>query len=261
MEPLPRRVYNRLLWHRAAAGTGWRIHLLSAVVALLPVGARHFTSGRTFESEWPLRAGLAVAAFLVMELAVLCFRRVAAAPHELYVEQLQKDNDRDSAIAALREQVHQAVPKPRLVLTYSVESLKGLEDEVSNPPILLHNDGDTAAVEAQIEALQLSPLITVTFTTVQRIAARESATVSPRVQIRTESGGWELDHNERHFGLAIQRAHVELAHRNVRTQHGSRHWTMAVRYHDADGKAYAQNYDLILDVPTMKASTALVPPR
>jgi len=260
MEPLPRRAYNRQLWHQAAASIGWRVHLFSAAVALVPPAIRHFSSGRTFETDWPLLVGLAIATFIVMELAVLCFRRVAAAPHELYLEQLQENSERDSAIAALREQL-QRVPKPRLVLTYSVESLKGFEDEVSNPPILLHNEGDTAAIDAQIDALQLSPLITVTFTTVQRIGAQDTATISPRVQIRTESGGWELDHNERHFGLAIQRAHVELAHRNVKTQHGSRRWTMTVRYHDADGKPYTQNYDLILNVPTMKASTTFVPPQ
>jgi hypothetical protein len=142
------------------------------------------------------------------------------------------------------------------VLTYAVESLKGLEDEVSNPPIHLHNDGNAAAVEAQIDALQLSPLITVTFTPVQRIGGHETATLAPRVEIRKENGGWELDHNDKHFGLAIQRAHVELAHRNVKTQHGERRWPLVVRYHDASGASYSQSYDLALNVATMKAWTA-----
>ena len=146
------------------------------------------------------------------------------------------------------------------MLTYAVESLKGFEDEVSNPQVLLFNEGDTAAVEAQIDALQLSPLIKVTFTTVQRIGAQDTAAILPRVEIRTENGGWELDHNEKHFGLAIQRAHVELAHRSVKTQHGSRHWTMTVKSYDADGTSYSQDYNLVLHVPTMKAWTTFVPP-
>jgi hypothetical protein len=144
-------------------------------------------------------------------------------------------------------------------LTYTVESLKGLEDEVSNPPILLHNDGDAAAVEAQIEPVQLTPLIKVTFAPVQRIGVRDSATVLPRVEIRTETGGWELEHNDRHFGLAIQRAHVELAHRNVKTLHGSRRWPIVIRYFDPSGASYTQSYDLMLHIPTMKAWTVFTP--
>ena len=108
--------------------------------------------------------------------------------------------------------------------------------------------------------MQLSPLITVTFTTVQRLAAHESVALAPRVQIRTETGGWELEHNEKHFGLAIQRANAELAHRNVKTQRGARHWPMIVRCYDASGASHTQSYELILDVPTMRAWTAFVPP-
>jgi hypothetical protein len=181
-----------------------------------------------------------------------------AAPHELYVEQLQQHIDRDLEIAALREQV-QKLPTPRLVLTYAVESLKGFEDEVANPPIRLHNEGSAAAIDAQVDALQLSPLITVKFATVQRISAQDTAVIAPHVEIRTESGGWELDHNQTHFGLAIQRAHFELAHRNVKTERGSRRWTMTVRHYDAAGAAYTQNYELMLHVATMKAWTAFVP--
>jgi hypothetical protein len=260
VEPLPRRAYNRRLWRRAATGIGWKAHVLSVLVSLLPAAIRVVRSGRPPESEWPLLAGVALATLVVVEVAIFCYRRLSAAPHELYLEELQRNSERDSEVAALRAQV-QKQPTPRVVLTYTVESLKGLEDEVSNPPILLHNEGNTAALEAQVEAVQLSPLITVTFATAQRIATHETATIMPRVEIRTESGGWELDHNDKHFGLAIQRAHVELAHRNVKTQHGSRRWPMTVRFLDADGLAYSQHYELVLHVPTMKAWTAFVPAR
>ncbi|RPI52786.1 MAG: hypothetical protein EHM55_15645 [Acidobacteria bacterium] len=258
MEALPRRAYNRRLWRQAAAGMGWKAHLFSAAVALAAGAIRPLTSG-TLESEWPLNIGLALAAGTFIELALLGFRRFVAAPHEFYEKQTQQNVERDAEVEALRKQVRK-LPRPRLVLTYAVESLKGFEDEVSNPPILLHNEGDAAAVEAHVEALQLSPLVKVTFSTVQRIGAQDTAVIVPRVEIRTEGGGWELDHNEKHFGLAIQRAHVELAHRNVKTQHGSRHWTMTVRYHDAGGASYTQDHDLTLHVPTMTAGTAFMPP-
>jgi hypothetical protein len=237
----------------------WRNHLLSVAIALVPAAIRHFTSGRPVELEWPLLAALTLGTFIVVELGIFCFRRVAAAPHELYTEELAKNRDREAELSRLKLEVSKAVPKPRLLLTYTVDSLKGFEDEVSNPPIQLHNDGHAAAVEAQIEPLQLSPLITVTFGPVQRISGQETAIIAPRIEIRKENGGWELDHNDRHFGLAIQRAHVELAHRNVKTQHGSRRWPMAVRYFDADGASYAQNYDLMLNVATMKAWTVFRP--
>ena len=232
METLPRRAYNRQLWRQAAAGMGWKTHLFAAAASIAAAAIRPLTSGRAlesaFQSEWPLSAGIGLATGIVIELALFFFRRFVAAPHEFYEQQLQQHVGRDSEIEALREQLRR-LPRPRLVLTYAVESLKGFEDEVSNPQVLLFNEGDTAAVEAQIDALQLSPLIKVTFTTVQRIGAQDTAAILPRVEIRTENGGWELDHNEKHFGLAIQRAHVELAHRSVKTQHGSRHWTMTVR--------------------------------
>jgi hypothetical protein len=202
MEPLPRRAYNRQLWRQAMAGMGWKKHVLSAAVALAAGAMRYVASGRPFESEWPLNIGVPLATFTIIELAMLCFRRFFAAPHELYERQIRKNIEKDAEIAALRGQA-KTLPKPRLLLTYTVESLKGFEEEVSNPPILLHNEGDTAAVEAQIDALQLSPLITVTFTTVQRIAAHDTAAMALRVEIRTDAGGWELDHNEKHFGLAL----------------------------------------------------------
>jgi hypothetical protein len=259
MEALPRRAYNRQLWREAAAGMDWKVHLSSAAVCLIAVAIRYLSNGRTFQSEWLLNVGLAAAIFISMELAFFGFRRFIAAPHELYVKRLEQGATRDSEIQALRDQVNR-LPVPRLALTYNVESLKGFEEEVSNPPIVLHNDGDTAALEARIEPLQLSPLITVTFTTVQRLAVQERVAIAPNVQIRTETGGWELNHNEKHFGLAIQRANAELAHRSVKTQRGSRHWPMIVRCYDASGASYTQNYELILDVPTMRAYTAFVPP-
>jgi hypothetical protein len=196
--------------------------------------------------------------FIVVELVWLSSRRIFSAPHELYLAQLASSEQRESQLGRLEQQVKKQ-PRPRLSLTYTVESLKGFEDEVSNPPILLHNDGDAAAVEAQIEPVQLSPLIKVTFAPVQRIGVRDSATVLPRVEIRTETGGWELEHNDRHFGLAIQRAHVELAHRNVKTQHGSRRWPIVIRYFDPGGASYTQSYDLMLNIPTMKAWTVFTP--
>lgn len=257
MEALLRRDYNRQLWRRAAAGMGWKLHLIAATASLAPA-IRYFTGGRNFESDWPVLAALALGTFLVTELILFFYRRVSAAPHELYLQELQKNAGRDSEIAALREQVGK-LPTPRLVLTYSVESLKGFEDEVANPPVVLHNEGHAGAVEAKIDPLQLTPLITVTFTTLQRIAAQEKATVPLRVEIRTESGGWELDINDKHFGLAIQRANVELAHRNVKTQHGSRRWPMTVRYYDANGTAYTQSYELTLNVAAMKAWTVFMP--
>jgi len=239
---------------------GWKAHVLSVVVSLVPAGIQHLRSGRALESEWPVLAGATVATLLFMEAAIFLYRRVASAPHEMYLQELESHSGRDSEIEALREQVRKQ-PTPRVVLTYTVESLKGFEDEVANPPVLLHNEGDTAALEAHVESLQLSPLITVTFATAQRIATHETATIVPRVEIRTETGGWELEINDKHFGLAIQRAHVELAHRNVKTQHGSRRWPMIVRFLDAGGVTYSQNYELILHVPTMKAWTAFVPAR
>ena len=259
MEALPRRDYNRQLWRQAAAGMGWKVHLLSAAIAILPAAIRHFTSGRRPESDWPVLAGLILGTLILTELILFCYRRVSAAPHEIYLQELQKTAGRDSEIAALREQVGR-LPTPRLMLTYTVESLKGFEDEVSNPPVLLHNEGNAAAVEAKIDPLQLTPLITVTFAATQRVAAQETVAVPLRVEIRTESGGWELDINDKHFGLAIQRANVELAHRNVKTQHGSRRWPMTVRYFDAGGAAYVQNYELTLNVATMKALSVFIPP-
>ena len=258
MEALPRRAYNRQLWRQAAAGMGWKVHLMSVAVAAVPAAIRQLTSGRTLESDWPVVAGLALATFILTELVLFCFRRVSAAPHEVYLHDLEKTAARDSEIAALRQQL-QKLPTPSLVLTYTVESLKGFEDEVSNPPVLLHNEGNAAAVEAHIDPLQLTPLITVTFTTMQRIAAQETVAVPFRVEIRTESGGWELEINDKHFGLAIQRANVELAHRNVKTQHGSRRWPIVVRYYDASGAPYTQNYELTLNVATMKAWTVFIP--
>jgi hypothetical protein len=255
MEALPRRAYNRLLWRRAAAGMNWKVHLLALAAALIPPAIRQLISGRPVEVDWPVLAALALAALIVVEVVIFFFRRVAAAPHELYTEQLAKERAREAELADLKAQVSTAVPRPQLLLTYTVESLKGFEDEVSNPPIQLHNDGNAAAVEAQIDPLQLSPLITVTFTPVQRISSHETAVIAPRIEIRKENGGWELDHNDKHFGLAIQRAHVELAHRNVKTQHGSRRWPMVVRYHDGAGASYSQTYDLTLNVATMKAWT------
>ncbi len=259
MEPLSRRDYNRQLWVQAAAGLRWTAHLTSVAVALATGAIRYVISGRSFESEWPLNIALPIATFGVIELAIFCFRRMFAAPHELYEQQLEKNSDREAEIVALRRQLLK-LPTPRLVLTYAVESLKGFEDEVSNPQILLHNEGDTAAVEVHIDGLQLTPVIKVIFTPLQRIGAQETAVVALRVEIRTDSGGWELNHNDKHFGLAIQRAHVELTHRNVKTEHGSRRWPMALRYYDAAGASYMQNYDLMLDVPTMKAWTVFVPP-
>ena len=259
MERLSRRDYNRQLWSRAAAGMSWKAHLISVAAALVAGAIRYLISGRPFESALLLNVGIPVATFIVIELAIFCFRRFFAAPHELYEQQLQKNIERDAEIDALRGQVLK-LPTPRLMLTYTVESVKGFEDEVSNPKILLHNEGDTAAVEVHLDALQLTQLIKVTFASLQRIGAQETATVAPRVEIRTDSGGWELNHNEKHFGLAIQRAHAELVHRNVKTEHGSRRWPMTLRYYDAGGASYTQNYDLMLHVPTMKAWTVFVPP-
>ena len=259
MEPLSRRDYNRQLWLQAAAGLRWTAHVTSVAVALATGAIRYFISGRGFVSEMHLNVGIPGATFIFIELAIFCFRRVFAAPHELYEQQLQKNSDQEAEIVALRRQVLK-LPTPRLVLTYTVESLKGFEDEVSNPQILMHNEGDTAAVEVHIDGLQLTPLIKVIFTPLQRIGAQETAVVAPRVEIRTDSGGWELNHNEKHFGLAIQRAHAELTHRNVKTEHGSRRWPLALRYYDAGGASYTQNYDLMLHVPTMKAWTVFVPP-
>jgi hypothetical protein len=259
MEALPRRDYNRQLWRQAAAGMGWKVHLMSVAVAAVPAAIRHLTSGRSLESDWPLVAGLAFGTFIFTELVLFLYRRVSVAPHEVYLQELQKNVGHDAEIAALRAQVEK-LPMPRLMLTYTVESLKGFEDEVSNPPVLLHNEGNAAAVEGKIDPLQLTTLITVTFATMQRVAAQETAAVPLRVEIRTESGGWELDINDKHFGLAIQRANVELAHRNVKTQHGSRRWPMTVRYYDAGGAAYTQNYELTLNVASMKAWTVFIPP-
>ena len=259
MERLSRRDYNAQLWRQAAGGMRWQALLISVAAALVAGAIRYLISGRPFESALLLNIGIPVATFIVIELAIFGFRRFFAAPHELYEQQLQKNIDRDAEIDALRGQVLK-LPTPRLALTYTVESLKGFEDEVSNPQILLHNEGDTAAVEVHMDALQLTQLIKVTFTPLQRIAAQETAVLAPRVEIRTESGGWELNHNDKHFGLAIQRAHAELTHRNIKTEHGSRRWPMTLRYYDAGGASYTQNYDLMLDVPTMKAWTVFVPP-
>ena len=258
MESLPRRAYNRQLSRQAAAGMDWKVHISAAAISIIPAAIRYLSTGRMFETEWLLNVGVAAAIFICMELAVFGFRRFIVAPHEFYLKQVQENAELGSEIVALRDQVKR-LPVPRLVLTYNVESLKGFEEEVSNPQILLHNDGDTAALEGRIDPLPLSPLITVTFTTVHRIAAQETVAIAPRVQIRTEAGGWELEHNERHFGLAIQRANAELAHRNVKTQRGSRHWPMFVRWYDARGESYTQIYELILDVPTMRAWAAFVP--
>lgn len=259
MEPLPRRAYNRQLSRQAAARMDWKVHVSAAGVAIIPVAIRYLRTGHAFPAEWLPSVGITAAIFIGMELTLFGFRRFITAPYELYLKQQQENAARDSEIAALRDRVNRR-PVPRVALTYEVESLRGFEEEVSNPQMLLHNEGDTAALEARIDPLALSPLITVTFTTVQRIAIRETVAITPRVQIRTESGGWELEHNERHLGLAIQRANAELAHRNVKTQRGSRHWPMTVRWYEASGESYAQTYDLILDVPTMRAWTALVPP-
>jgi hypothetical protein len=259
MEALPRRDYNRRLWRQATDGLRWKAHLVSAGAAVAAGAIQHLISGAAFEAHWSLVIGVAAAAASVMELAQLLFRRFVAAPYELYQQQLQQSAGHEAEMAMLRGQARK-LPRPQVTLTYAVESLNGFEDEVSNPPIVLHNDGDTAALEAQIDALQLSPLIKVTFATVQRISAQETTAVAPRVEIRTESGGWELGHNDKHFGLAIQRAHVELTHRGVKTSHGSRQWPMIVRYHDPGGASYSQSAMLTLHVPSMKAWTVFVPP-
>jgi hypothetical protein len=230
-------------------------HLTSLGAALLTAGGWYLLRPERFVDELPIVVLLALGVALALELVWLCARRVFSAPHELYIVQLARSEERESQLGELKQQVNKQ-PRPRLSLTYTAESLKGFEDEVANPPVLLHNDGDAAAVEAQIEPVQLTPLIKVTFTTVQRIGVRDSATVLPHIEIRTEAGGWELEHNDRHFGLAIQRAHVELAHRNIKTQHGSRRWPMVVRYYDPGGTSYTQHYELMLHVPTMKAWTA-----
>jgi hypothetical protein len=237
---------------------GLGAHLTSLAAALLALGIGYLLRPDRFVDQLPIVAPVSLGIALVLELVWLCARRVFSAPHEVYMAQLAGSEERDSQLGELKQQVNRQ-PRPRLSLTYTVESLKGFEDEVANPPMLLHNDGDAAAVEAHIDPVQLTPLIKVTFTPVQRIGVRDSATVSPRVEIRTEGGGWELEHNDKHFGLAIQRAHVELAHRNVKTQHGSRRWPMTVRYYDPGGTAYTQNYDLMLHIPTMKAWTVFTP--
>jgi hypothetical protein len=256
MEALPRRAYNRLLWKTAAHGMGLGAHLTSAAAAVATAGARYLLRPDAFLANLPLNVGMSLALAVAVELGWLLLRRFFVSPHELYLAQLASSQQRDSQLGELKQQINRQ-PRPRLSLTYIVESLKGFEDEVANPPMLLHNDGDAAAVEAQIEPVQLTPLIKVTFAPVQRIGVRDSATMLPRVEIRTETGGWELEHNDRHLGLAIQRAHVELAHRNVKTQHGSRRWPIVVRYHDPSGASYTQNYDLMLHIPTMKAWTVL----
>ena len=161
MERLSRRDYNRQLWTRAAAGIGWKPHLISVAAALVAGAIRYLISGRPFESALLLNIGIPVATLIVIELAIFCFRRFFAAPHELYEQQLQKNIERDAEIVALRGEVLK-LPTPRLVLTYTVESVKGFEDEVSNPQILLHNEGDTAAVEVHLDALPLTQLIKVT---------------------------------------------------------------------------------------------------
>ncbi len=252
-----RREYNRLLWRQAAAGMGLWAHLGFVAVALGLAAFLYLRAPSAFQTDLVRNIAIPVGAALVLEVLWLFLRRFLSAPYELYTKQ-SASGTRDSEIEALKQQVNK-LPRPRLLLTYTVESLKGLEDEVSNPPILLHNDGQAAAVEASIDPLQLTPLIKVTFASAQHLASQDTAVVAPRVEIRTESGGWELEHNEKHFGLAIQRAHAELVHRNVKTQHGSRRWTMTVRYYDSGGTPYTQDYELMLHVPTMKAWTVFVP--
>ena len=252
-----RREYNRRLWKQGLSGMGWRTHLGFLFIGLVVGGVRYLRT-QSFQPERVLDIAIPLAVVVVLEVVWMFFRRFLFAPYELYVKQMSSGGGRESEIEKLKQQVN-TLPRPRLLLTYTVESLKGLEDEVSNPPILLHNDGHAAAVEAAIDPLQLTPLIKVTFSSVQQISGQDTAVVAPRVEIRTESGGWELEHNEKHFGLAIQRAHAELAHRNVKTQGGSRRWTMTVRYYDSSGQPYAQDYELMLHVPTMKAWTVFVP--
>jgi hypothetical protein len=254
---LTRREYNRLLWRQAATGTGIWPHLGFVAAALVVAGLRYLRT-QTFQAELAANIGFPLAVVVALEMMWLLFRRFLFAPYELYTHHLAGGTERESEIEQLKQRVS-TLPRPRLLMTYTVESLKGLEDEVSNPPILLHNDGQATAVEASIDPLQLTPLIKVTFAPVQQLVGQDKAAVAPRVEIRTESGGWELEHNEKHFGLAIQRAHAELVHRNVKTQHGSRKWPMTVRYYDSAGVPYTQDYELMLHVPTMKAWTVFVP--
>lgn len=253
-----RREYNRLLWRQAVAGMGLWAHLGFVGVALVAAGLLYLRAPSAFQADLVRNVAISLGVAVVLEVVWLFLRRFLSAPYELYTKQFAGGGTRDSEIEALKQQVNK-LPRPRLLLTYTVESLKGLEDEVSNPPILLHNDGQATAVEASIDPLQLTPLIKVTFASVQHLAGQDTALVAPRVEIRTESGGWELEHNEKHFGLAIQRAHAELVHRNVKTQQGSRRWTMTVRYYDSGGAPYTQDYELMLHIPTMKAWTVFVP--
>jgi hypothetical protein len=255
---LTRREYNRLLWRQAASGMGLWAHVGFVAVALAVAGVRYLRT-QSFQAELAPNIGIPLAVVVALEVVWLFLRRFLFAPYEVHLQQQTSGGGRDSEIEELKQQLNK-LPRPRLLLTYTVESLKGLEDEVSNPPILLHNDGNAAAVEASIDSLQLTPLIKVNFVPVQQIAGQDTAVIAPRVEIRTASGGWELEHNEKHFGLAIQRAHAELAHRNVKTQGGSRRWTMTVRYYDSGGTPYTQDYELLLHVPTMKAWTVFVPP-
>jgi hypothetical protein len=62
---------------------GWKAHVLSAVVSLVPAFIQHLRSGRALESEWPVLAGATIATLLVMEAAIFLYRRVASAPHEV----------------------------------------------------------------------------------------------------------------------------------------------------------------------------------
>jgi hypothetical protein len=259
MEALTKREYHRRLWRQAFTGMGWGAHLGFVAAALATAAFLYLRSPTAFQTDLVRNIGISFAAGFVPELVWLFLRRFLSAPYEFYLKQFAGGGTHDSEIEALKEQLNK-LPRPRLLLTYTVESLKGLEEEVSNPPILLHNDGQVAAVEASIDPLQLTQLIKVTFAPVQRIAGQDTAVVTPRVEIRTEAGGYELEHNDKHFGLAIQRAHAELAHRNVKTQHGSRRWTMTVRYYDSAGASYAQDYALMLHVPTMKAWTVFSVP-
>src|SRR6185503_12099688 len=149
-----RREYNRLLWRQAAAGMGLWAHLGFVAVALGLAALLYLRAPSAFQADLVRNIGIPVGAALVLEILWLFLRRFLAAPYELYTKQFAGGGTRDSEIEALKQQVNK-LPRPRLLLTYTVESLKGLEDEVSNPPILLHNDGQAAAVEASIDPLQL----------------------------------------------------------------------------------------------------------
>lgn len=141
--------------------------------------------------------------------------------------------------------------RPNVLLTYESRTLYGFgNDEIPNDPVQIHNAGDQAAVEIEVEALQLTPTLKVVFAPMPLLATGATSNLVYEVEETTDSGGYVVEKPE-HIGSAIQSALTHTIWSGNLT--GRVEWPLRLTYRDTYGHEYQVTYTLRLVQPKARA--------